>query len=115
MLDIALLVLKVVALPVIALLLVITFLHFRVLTRISFYEKQGVVTYPGAKSFPLGNMLDMMAYGSEAAKSTQEKVEPLPNPSMWIANRFMDKIGLTGQEFDGVKYPVVFFNKLTMP
>jgi len=63
----------------------------------------------------MGNIWDFMAYGEAAAKSTQEKIEPLPNPSMWIANRFMEKIGDGATEFDPVKYPVVFFNKLTMP
>lgn len=33
---------------------------------------------------------------------------------MWLANRFMRKMG-EDRDFDPVKYPMIFFNKLTMP
>ena len=103
--------LKLVAVPVIGFFLLLVYLHLRILSRISFYEKQGVVTYPGAKSFIMGNIYDFIAYGV-AAENTKD--EPLCNPSLWLANRFM-KLKGEERDFDPVKYPMIFFNKLTMP
>ena len=111
MLDWLLLALKIVAVPVVGFALLLVYLHLRVMSRISFYEKQGVVIYPGASSFIMGNIWDFMAYGVAASET---KDEPLPNPSLWLANRFMKKVG-DDRDFDPVKYPMIFFNKLTMP
>ena len=43
--------------------LLIVFLHFRCVSRLNYYEKQGAVLYPGCKSFFFGNMYDMIEYG----------------------------------------------------
>lgn len=63
----------------------------------------------------MGNIFDLMAYGGAAAESTAKRVEPLPNPSMWITRRFMEKMGHGNTDLNTTKYPMIFFNKLTMP
>ena len=43
-------------------ILLIVILHIRAVMRMKFYESQGVVLYPGCKSFFFGNMWDMIEY-----------------------------------------------------
>ena len=78
LLEVLWLALKVLAVLVAGFFLIFAGLHVRALLRIRFYEKQGAVTYPGAKTFVVGNLLDFAAYGKAAAEETED---PLPNPS----------------------------------
>ena len=55
--------LKLIVSLLLAYALLIVALHFRCMSRLNFYEKQGAVLYPGCKSFFFGNMYDMVAYG----------------------------------------------------
>ena len=43
--------------------------HFKALAGISFYHKQGVTVFPGAKRFIVGNFADYAKYKKAAMKS----------------------------------------------
>lgn len=89
----------------------VVYLHFRCVSRLNFYARQGATLYPGCKSFFLGNMHDLIAY----AKAYEGDM-PICGPQQWLAiNHFVRKMGLEpDKKFDGSEYPVLALNFQTV-
>ena len=89
--------LKTIAGLAVAYFLILAILHVRAMWRLSFYEKQGAVVFPGARRFFFGNSLDFKEY--VAARAGPEVVR---GPQAWLIFEYFPRImGLTakGKQF----------------
>ena len=105
--DICLILLKSVITLAVIYFLVILYLHLRAISRVSFYEKQGAVVFPGAKRFYFGNSVDFIEYGK--ARNGQEVVT---GPNAWLIFKLFPRVmGFAeDKEFSAAEYPLVVCN-----
>ena len=87
--------------------LIIVYLHFKSIQRLSYYEKQGAVLYPGCKRFFFGNTYDLMTYAKVRAGP-----EPVCGPQQWmIMNHFNKAIsGRDDHKFASNEFPIIAGN-----
>lgn len=105
--DFALLLTKIILGLLLAYFLVMVYYHVRAVTRVTFYQKQGAVVYPGATRFYFGNNIDLLEYGKARSGETV-----VTGPHAWlIFKNFPRVMGFEkGKEFSAAEYPLVVCN-----
>ena len=77
------------------------------MSRLKFYQKQGVTIIPGAGRFIIGNVPEVANW----AKTPK----PGEQPKMTLYGAILDEIDKNSENFDSVKHPLVFLNMFATP